>query len=106
MSAGSDLATFGRGYAIFTAITGSIIGIIFIVFGFLILKQSDDFSRKNPKQPKPSKTPGYVLIGFGVVIIIITWVIVVLTQKSKGFAQAEGIFGGAALADDLITGFQ
>lgn len=105
MTASNDLADFGKGYAIFSAIAGSIIGIIFIVFGFLVLKSVDDFARNFPKQPAPSKTSGYLLIGFGVIIIIVTWVIVLLTQKSKGVAETEGVIGGISLVDDLVQGF-
>jgi heme/copper-type cytochrome/quinol oxidase subunit 2 len=96
-SAGSDLASFGRVYAMFSAFTATLIAVIFIVLGIVVYR-----SKANPKEPDPEFI-GSVMIVIGIIVILLSWGMVYFTQKSKLAAQGEGVLGGVSILNS-ITG--
>ena len=105
-SFGSGLASFGRGYAIFSSIASTIVGLIFIAIGIALIT-----GNITPPAPKPDQNPddkvspkalGWIMIVFGLVVMIASWTWTYLTQKYKGAAQAEGVLGGISITEDLL----
>lgn len=104
---GNGLATFGRGYALFSSIASTIVGLIFIVIGIGLV-----MGKIKPPAPKPGmeaheddkispETLGWIMIGFGVFIIIASWLWTYATQKYRGAAQAEGALGIASIFNNV-----
>jgi len=85
-SVGSDIysgaAGVGRFSAIIGAVIATIVGVGFIVGGIYLVARTDN------------KTGGWVLIIVGLLAIIISWIWVYLTQRSKFLAAAGGVDTG------------
>jgi uncharacterized membrane protein len=92
---GNDLASFGRIYAIFQSFTATLVAIIFIFIGVIVYK-----SKATEKFPDPQLVGG-ILVIVGVSVLLISWGMVFFTQRSKTAAQAEGVFGGVNIFNDL-----
>lgn len=97
---GNTLASFGQGYALFSAIFTTLIAILLIAVGIFLIFDTTGV----PKQDINSrKNAGWFMIIIGIIILIIAWVLVVLTQKSKTAAEIYGGLATVDLTQDLLA---
>ena len=85
----SGAAGVGRVSAIIGAVIATLVGVGFIVGGIYLVARTDN------------KTGGWVLIGVGVLAIIISWLWVYLTRRSKFLAAVGGVDTGLQLISDF-----
>ena len=79
------VASFGRGYAIISAVIATITGFFLIGFGIYIYRKPDTPNETtNPKA-------GIALIGLGVLAILISWLWVLITQHSTTAADLSAV---------------
>lgn len=96
-------AVVGRGTAVISAITGTLIGLLLIIIGVVMIvsrnKEATDPTKDKDKgnnngqtmSPTTSVLVGLGLIVFGLVICISGWVWVWVTGKSKTAAAIGGV---------------
>ncbi len=109
----SGAADLGRVYSTIGLVAGLIIGVILIVIGIsMLLKKpdpdpvfnSDPMSTSFQQSETNSNTlVGWSLIGTGIVVIVIAWLIWHFTQVSKPFAATEGALGTVEMVKDIFT---
>ena len=101
MGFGNFLASFGRGYAIISAIFATLFSAILLVLGVWLIFFSPKDDTKDEKKQNPV-TGGLFMIFIGVMILIVSWAWVYLSQRSRLAAQYEGIVGGINIAQRLL----
>jgi vacuolar-type H+-ATPase subunit I/STV1 len=94
-------ATLGRVSSIIGAIVGTLFGLVLIGVGiFVAVRQpiqstSNTNNSTNNNSTNNNSTTNYiaaaVLIGFGILIIVLSWVVVYFSSRYKFFAAAEGV---------------
>jgi len=90
---GNALAGFGRGYAFFSAVITTVLGIIMIILGLYFLTS---------KKQTRNRQSGLALVAFGIFIILLSWILVWATRKSKTVAELEGGYGAYEIAKDIF----
>jgi hypothetical protein len=88
----SAVASFGKGYAIISAVIATITGLLMIGFGIYIYRKPET----NPSETT-NKKGGIILICLGFLAIIISWLWVLLTQHSTVAADLSAGVGAARL---------
>lgn len=85
----SSVASFGRGYAIISAVIATITGFVMIGVGIYVYRK--------PETPNENTNPkaGIILIALGITAIVISWLWVLLTQHSN---FAADLSAGSAVA--------
>lgn len=98
----NGLATFGQGYALFSAIIGTFIAIVFVIAGYNLYYTPDAPPKPGQKNPVSNKIMGLIISGVGVIIGAGSWGVYYLASKNKGFAEVEGAMGGINLVRDIF----
>ena len=93
---GNGLATIGETTALIRAIISTIIGLAFIIFGIILL-----FARSTDPNDS-NKLIGSLLLVFGLLVIIISWLFYSLTKKSKTVAEISGGLDTAQFIGDTL----
>jgi len=99
------LASFGQGYALVSAIIATILGIVLVFIGIYILWNNDRLRTLTPvgqPQTQTNDVTGWVLIVFGILVIIASWVWYYIVSKSPTIATLEGLYGGYELLNEVI----
>ena len=99
------LASFGQGYALVSAIIATILGIVLVFIGIYILWNNDRLRKlTRPGQPttQTNDVTGWVLIVFGILVIIASWVWYYIVSKSPTIATVEGVLGGYEILKDIF----
>ncbi|MCP6768718.1 hypothetical protein NL529_28145, partial [Klebsiella pneumoniae] len=89
-----------QSYALVSAIFTSVIAVLLIAVGIFLVFDTTGV----PQQDINSrKTAGWFLIILGIIILIIAWVLVILTQKSKTAAEIYGSLATVDLTQDILA---
>ncbi len=110
-------ADFGRFMSLVGLFVGGFLGLLFIGLGIYLLNNNVPMTKtvnttdENGKvvtttQPGNSKTPGYILLGFGIFILIIACLQYYIIRRFKIAAAASGVgnaFGFGDAAFNMVT---
>jgi hypothetical protein len=85
-------ATLGRVSSIIGAIVGTLFGLVLIGIGiYVAVRQPIQSTSANNNNTTTNYIAAAVLIGFGILIIVLSWVVVYFSSRYKFFAAAEGV---------------
>lgn len=98
MSFEKGLASFGRGYAYFSAIIATVLSVILIIIALVTYSDPD----VPPNHPGDNKKAAMIMVVISAIILTISWGWVWLTNKSKFAAEAGGVIGGVNIARSIF----
>ena len=92
-------ATIGKIDAYIGAAVGTLIGIIFIIAGIAILTSKNDPNDEMDGDKNQNRMMSGIFILIGIVAIVVGWINLYFTSKSKAYAAVSG-------GTDVIHGFK
>jgi len=98
MSFEKGLASFGRGYAYFSAIIATVLSVILIIIALVTYSDPD----VPPNHPGDNKKMAMIAIATSVIILTVSWGWVWLTDTSPLAAEAGGVIGGINIARSIF----